>query len=142
MRRIHISNPLNDILHVIGQLDQQARQGFSSFKTDDQWSPNVNIQSAKDSFTISVDLPGVDMANVDIECDKNVLTIKGTRTKEVLEEGAKWDRNESSFGAFSRQFNLPDTVDQTNISASGHNGVLKVVLKKKEEAAPIKVEIR
>ena len=139
MHRIHVTNPLHDIFQFI---DQQARQGFPFKGENGEWSPNVNLKSANDAFTILVDLPGVDTSAVDIQVNKNILTIKGERTKDTLEEGAKWDREESSFGSFVRQFNLPDTVDQSQISATSHNGVLKVVLQKKEEAAPIKVEVR
>lgn len=142
MRRIHVTNPIHDLVQFLGQIDKQARQSFPFNGEGSEWAPDVNLKSATDSFTILVDLPGVDASTVDIQVNKNVLTIKGERTKDTLEEGAKWDREESSFGSFVRQFNLPDTVDQSQISATSNNGVLRVVLRKKEEAAPIKVEVR
>lgn len=140
MSRIHVTNPLHDLLQFIDT--QAARSGFAFKAEPSQWSPAVNLKSDRESFTILMDLPGVDSSSVDIQVNKNVLTIKGERVAETLGEDEKWDRQESSHGSFSRQFNLPDTVDQTKIGASSANGVLRVTLQKKEEAAPIKVEIR
>ncbi len=139
MHRIHVAHPLEQLFDVLGK---SIRDDLNLKPEVTQWNPKVNLQSGPDAFYVFVDLPGVDVQTVDIQISKNVLTIKGEREPQALVDGGKWDRQDAPQGTFSRQFNLPETVDQQGIVASSENGVLKVTLPKKAEAAPIKVEVR
>ena len=80
---------------------------------------------------------------IDITVDNGTLTIKGEKTlaPDVKEE--QFHRIERRYGAFSRSFSLPPTVDPNKVSADYKQGVLTVRLPLREEAKPrsIKVEV-
>ncbi len=81
--------------------------------------------------------------DIHVEVKENRLTISGERkTKEEVKD-EDYYRVESSYGKFERSFALPDNVDAENVSASSEDGVLEVVLPKKERSAETKkVEVK
>jgi HSP20 family protein len=77
--------------------------------------------------------------DIDIALENHVLTIKGTRKFESKEnEQVMLGR---SYGAFTRQFTLPDSLDEANLSASLADGVLTVSIPKHPKAMPVKIQI-
>jgi HSP20 family protein len=109
--------------------------------TDAQWAPRVDIKEDDKRFVILADIPGIDPAGIEVSMDKSVLTIKGERKQETLEEGHRYTRLERAHGAFLRRFALPDSADAEGITARGHNGVLEVSIPKRAESAPRRIEI-
>jgi len=106
-----------------------------------QWAPRVDIKEDDKRFVILADIPGVDPAGIEVSMDKGVLTIKGERKQENLEEGHRFTRVERAHGAFLRRFALPDSADAEGITAHGRNGVLEVSIPKRAESAPRRIEI-
>ena len=106
-----------------------------------QWSPRVDIKEDDKRFVILADIPGIDPAGIEVSMDKSVLTIKGERKQEALEEGHRYTRLERAHGAFLRRFALPDSADAEGITARGHNGVLEVSIPKRAQSAPRRIEI-
>jgi len=107
-------------------------------------NPPVNIIELEDQFTIEVALPGVDKESIDVDVNDNLLTISKTENKidgETTKDEVKYTRKEFSFNTFKRTFNLPETVDSNLISANNNNGILSIVLPKKEEAKAVKKSI-
>jgi len=98
--------------------------------------PAVNIKETEDSFSVEVAAPGKSKEDFNIELDNDVLTISSEDRKEneTTEEKGRFTRKEFSYSTFKRAFSLPDSVDNTKISASYNNGVLEIALPKKEEA--------
>lgn len=108
---------------------------------DAQWAPRVDIKEDDKRFVILADIPGIDPAGIEVSMDKSVLTIKGERQQETLEEGHRYTRLERAHGAFLRRFALPDSADAEGITARGHNGVLEVSIPKRAQSAPRRIEI-
>jgi len=79
-----------------------------------------------------VDLPGLSKENVDISLKENVLTVHGDRVTEK-KESERFERRERKFGAFSRSYALPESVDISSIKAAFKNGVLKITMAKSED---------
>ena len=106
-------------------------------------SPRVNIAEGNDSFTIFMAVPGVEKSEISLNVEKDVMTI--SRKKEIeKEEKVNFTRREYSFGSFERSFNLPEDIDVEKIGASMENGILKIVLPKKDEAidrGPVTIKI-
>ena len=125
--------------HALGdrlfQLDQAAQAGEAP------WAPRVDIKEDDKRFVILADIPGIDPAGIEVSMDKGVLTIKGERKQEHLEEGHRFTRVERAHGAFLRRFALPDSADAEGITAHGRNGVLEVSIPKRAESAPRRIEI-
>jgi HSP20 family protein len=96
-----------------------------------------------DEIILKMEVPEVEQKAIDIKLEGNTLTIKGER---LLEDGTRrgdYHRLERPYGTFSRSFGLPNTVDPGKVAASHKDGILRVVLPKKEETKPkqIKVEV-
>ena len=108
--------------------------------------PATNVFETEKDFRIELLLPGFPKEEVQINYHKNVLTIKVDKqeNKEDKAEEFKYARRE--FGAFNfeKSFKVPESVDTEKISAKFENGILDVVLPKKEEAldkAPVEIKI-
>ena len=105
------------------------------------WSPAVDIYDKGSEVVIHAELPGMKKEDIDVRVENNVLTIRGKkeRNEEVKDEG--YFRTERSYGAFSRSFSLPTTVDISKIVAEYKEGVLTLSLPKAEEAKPRQIDV-
>lgn len=104
-----------------------------------QWVPRVDIKEEADRFLILADLPGVDPQDVEVLMDKGILSIKGERKRDNVEQSERFSRVERNYGSFHRRFALPDTADADGITASGQNGVLQIVIPKRAESTPRRI---
>lgn len=135
----------NQLNHeLFNMLDKPAARGAKTASTDKvaQWVPQVDIKEGKDKYAILVDVPGVELKDIEITLDKAVLTVAGERESEDKTAGKDFKFIERSRGRFERRFNLPDSVDESKISASGENGVLKIIIPKVEDVLPRKITIQ
>jgi HSP20 family protein len=92
-------------------------------------------------FVVRFDLPGVDPASIDLDVERNVLTVKARR-QSALPEGAEVVADERTLGDFTRQVFLGDTLDTDGITAAYDSGVLTVHIPVSEKAKPRRIEIR
>ena len=95
--------------------------------------PSCDIIESDESYKLLLDLPGLSKKEVNVALRENVLTVDGERTP-GLEENEVYERRERSYGAFSRSFALPETVDLNNIDASFKNGILEITMSKSKKA--------
>ncbi|MEV5595853.1 Hsp20/alpha crystallin family protein [Streptomyces sp. NPDC052496] len=93
-----------------------------------------------DEFVIHFDLPGVDPETIDLDVERNVLTVRAERTS-AAPEGAEMIASERTTGKFSRQLFLGDTLDSDRVDAAYENGVLTLRIPVAERAKPRKIEI-
>ena len=107
------------------------------------WVPPVDIQETENELIVKADVPDMDMKDIDVRMENGTLTLRGQRKFEAKKIEGGWHRVERSYGTFERAFTLPDTVDPEGVKADYKNGVLTVVLPKKEVAKPrqVKVEV-
>jgi len=105
------------------------------------WTPPVNSYEDKEAYTLTCDLPGMNQKDVKVNFDKDTLTISGTRKLEHEDKRENYQRIECAFGTFSRSFTVPATIDSETIEANMENGVLKVLLPKREESKPKQISI-
>ncbi|WP_299109671.1 Hsp20/alpha crystallin family protein [uncultured Winogradskyella sp.] len=96
--------------------------------------PKVNIKDTADAFLIEMAVPGFKKSDFNIDLDNEVLSIS-TETKEENEQKEdNYTRREFGYASFKRTFNLPETVDDEKINANYKDGILSILLPKKEEA--------
>jgi HSP20 family protein len=110
-----------------------ARSIFA-FPTSIDIHPAMELTENKDHYSLSVELPGMDEKDIDIECADGVLTISGEKRQESEEKNEGYLLTERSYGAFKRQQTLPADVDPDAIEAKYAKGVLKLTLKKDQKA--------
>ncbi len=98
--------------------------------------PSVNIVEHPDGFTVEMAAPGMTKKDFQVELDNEVLKI--TSQKQVaneLDEGDRYTRREFSYQSFERSFHLPKSVvDASRIKAKYENGILRLMIPKREEA--------
>lgn len=106
------------------------------------WVPPVDIYETEGhDLVVKAELPDLRREDIEVTVEHNTLTIRGERkfASDVKEELVR--RVERQYGAFSRSFALPNTVDASKVSAEYRNGVLVVKLPFREEARPRTVTV-
>lgn len=129
------------------------------------WLPAVDILESDTDFRLLVEIPAVSARDVKVAVEDNVLTISGERLAPALdaapepangetvdassaeavtsvEQPYRQHRQERQFGRFSRSFRLPETVDEEAIEASAKDGVLTLVIAKRAQPQPRKIEVK
>lgn len=91
--------------------------------------PNADIYETDDHIVLVVDMPGVDENSIDINLERNVLTITGN-VEPMVPEGYSLSYAEYRIGDYQRSFILSNQVDRENIDATIRDGVLKLHLSK------------
>ncbi len=123
------------------ELDRLSQQVFGTAGTSAR--PAVMPMDAwrdGDEFRVEFDLPGVDPASLDIDVERNVLTVKAERRS--LDGQHELVAAERPRGVFSRQLILGDTLDTDKVQASYEAGVLSLRIPVAERAKPRKIEIK
>jgi HSP20 family protein len=103
--------------------------------------PNFEVKETKDSYVVKADLPGVKESDLDIALSGDRLTISGKREAEKEEEQGSYYTYEMSYGTFTRSFQLPEGVDTTHADAKLKDGVLQLVLPKKQGSQSQKIPL-
>ena len=105
------------------------------------WSPLVDIIERENELVLKIDLPEVDVNEIDIHVEDNTLIIQGERRflKEAADE--KYIQIERPYGTFRRIFALPRMIDHGNIKASCKDGVLKVSLHRRGGENPRRISV-
>ncbi|MEI7735144.1 MAG: Hsp20/alpha crystallin family protein [Ferruginibacter sp.] len=103
--------------------------------------PPVNILEKSESYDLALSAPGFDKADFAIKLDGNILTVSAEKINEQKAAADKMIRKEFSTKSFKRSFTVDEKIEAGNISAKYENGILNVVLPKKEQAKAITKEI-
>src|SRR4051794_10180848 len=139
-------DPFRDLKSLQGEVNRLFSTSFTRSFGDEgiargAWTPNVDIFENKDEIVLEAELPGMDREEFELTIENNVLTLRGERRFEKKDEADNYHRVERSYGAFTRSFTLPQTVSPETASAEYKNGVLRVVLHKREEVKARRIEI-
>lgn len=116
------------------ELFDWSNRNFSATNTT---LPSVNIRENSDAFEVELAAPGLKKADFKIELDGDTLTVSSEKKIEnETNENEKWTKREFSYQCFSRSFTLPQLVDGDKIKAKYDNGILNIIIPKKDEAKP------
>lgn len=96
--------------------------------------PKVNITESDDDFRVELAAPGMKRDDFHVELDNDVLVIWSETSNSSEDKNANYARKEFSYESFRRSFHLPNTVEADKIEAKYQDGLLKLVIPKKEEA--------
>lgn len=103
--------------------------------------PRVDIYETKESIFLIADMPGVDEKTVEVELEKNILTITGwTEDSKLRDHSLLFSEYET--GDYERSFTLSDEIDREKINATVKQGVLLLELPKAEKVKPKKIAIK
>ena len=125
------------------ELDRLTQQVFG--QNTGTWSrPTamaMDAYRAGDQFVVAFDLPGVDPGAIELDVERNVLTVKAERRPTATGEHVEMQVAERPVGVFSRQLFLGETLDTEHIDASYDAGVLTLRIPIAEKAKPRKIAI-
>lgn len=134
-------DPFQEMAIFREQMDRIFNDTFSRFrrspgfavKDDSTFSPRMDIGQGKDSYTIKMDIPGVEKSDIKVKLKGRLLTISGKR-EEIVEDDQNNQQfqTERRFGAFERVFSLPGPVKPDQVKADYKNGVLTLTIPKSE----------
>ena len=142
--------PFRDMVSIQDRMNRLFDEAFRSAPRtgaeDDwalggSWAPVVDIYEQGGDIVLKAELPGVDPKDTDIRVENNTLTLRGERKLDDEVKRESYHRVERAYGTFSRSFTLPSVVDTEKIKAEYRDGVLRVILPKREEAKPKQITV-
>ena len=139
--------PFREVTRLRNEMDRlwdeyfgPGRRAFQPL--EETWLPAVDVAETGDKVTVKAEIPGMEAKDIEISMVGDTLTIKGEKKAEREEKDENYHMVERSYGSFSRAMKLPVAVDADKVEATYKNGVLTVVLPKKEEVKPKAIEIK
>ena len=140
--------PFRDLLTLQERMNRMFNESYrgrggseDDWSLGGSWAPAVDIYEHEGNIVLTAELPGVDPKDVDVRVENNVLTLRGERKWNSDVQRESYHRVERAYGSFTRSFTLPNVVDTTNIKADFKDGMLRLVLPKREEAKPKQISI-
>jgi HSP20 family protein len=140
--------PFRDLVSLQERMNQMFNDSYRGRGTSEDdwslggsWAPAVDIYEHEGNIVLTAELPGVDPKDVDIRVENNILSLRGERKWNNDVQRESYHRVERAYGSFTRSFTLPNVVDTEKIKADYKEGMLKLVLPKKEEAKPKQISI-
>ena len=106
--------------------------------------PETDVVEGEDAIRVSVELPGMEEEDVEVELTEDTLTISGEKREKREEKEEDYHLSERSYGMFKRTLRVPDTVETGKVNAEMKNGILTVTMPKTEKATqkPKKVSVK
>lgn len=106
--------------------------------------PALNMGTTDQAVEIYAFAPGIDPAKIEVSVDKGLLAISGEREADTLDEGEARNvyARERFAGNFRRVLSLPEDADTAKVEATYRNGVLKIVIPKREASKPRRIEVK
>ena len=105
------------------------------------FAPAVDVYEDEHNLMLKLEIPGVNEEDLNVSVGSNTLTVSGERKLEKEEKEENFHRIERRYGAFTRTFRLPNTVDTEKVDAGYDKGILKITLAKKAEAKPKQIKV-
>ena len=126
------------------EIDRLNRM-FANFygdSLDRGWMPAVDIyETDQHEVVLKAELPEVKREDINITFENGVLTIRGERKYDDDVKRDNFQRMERHYGAFTRSFTLPATIDPSRISANHKDGVLTIRLPQHDAARPKQIQV-
>ncbi|MDR1041217.1 MAG: Hsp20/alpha crystallin family protein [Deltaproteobacteria bacterium] len=104
--------------------------------------PLINVTEDDDSITLTAELPGVKVEDLELSIKSDTLTLKGEKKIDERPKEANFFRKERVVGTFSRSLSLPVRIDPDKSTALLKNGILTVALPKSAEARAHQVSVK
>ena len=118
------------------------RSGTDDVMSRGAWTPPVDVYSnGQHELIIKAEVPGLNREDIEVTVEDNTLTLRGEKKQELEVKEEQLHRIEREYGAFSRTFSLPATVDADKVSAEYKNGVLTIRLPLREDAKPKQIKV-
>ena len=144
---IQRSDPLRDLVQLRESVNRMFDEALSRSSTRGTptgpgvWRPAVDLFEEAGHYVVRTDLPGVLAADVDIKVEGDMLMICGERRLDGDTHRETYLRVERPAGRFSAEIALPNSIDLQRIHANHRNGVLEIVLPRKKDEKPGRIDV-
>jgi HSP20 family protein len=141
-------DPFRDLASMQDRINRIFGDAYLRNNEDDvtnrgDWRPPVDIyENDKHEIVLRAELPGLKREELDIRVENNTLTLRGERKRDTEVKQESYHRVERAYGAFSRSFSLPATVNTEKVGATFADGVLTITLPMREEAKPRQIQVQ
>jgi HSP20 family molecular chaperone IbpA len=125
-----VSFPLHLSQEVERLFDEIIHRPWGLCREIRGWNPSIDLYETADAFILEADLPGVKAENVKVRIDNSDLVLQGWRVLENKTSRGQFHTMERSSGHFMRRIKLPEPIDNDEIDAEFHDGVLRVIVRK------------
>lgn len=145
VNRLRTLDALSDLTRQMERLFDEMNASWSGLlaSTGGTWIPPMDIVETDNEIRCTIEVPGVPSENLQVAVQDGLLRISGTKSAEHEEGDEKsFRRIERRFGRFERYIRLPERVDIEKITANYENGVLTLVMPKRDSARPRQIPIQ
>ncbi len=104
--------------------------------------PHLDLSETDTAVEVRMDIPGVKAKDIDIQINGQQLTVTAQREEEREEKGRTFHRVERQSGRYSRSISLPCQVNESEVAAEYHDGVLSITLPKTDESKAHKIKVK
>lgn len=130
---------------LFDRLVKDALPGFSNELGNDFFEkgayPRVNVINYPDRVKIQAEIPGLRKEDIQVKVEENCLTISGNKKDDLIEKDATYVVRELKKSSFRRSFLLDEKFDKSAVKATFENGILNVVINKKEKDLPKTIDV-
>jgi len=139
--------PIKDLLTLQDRMNRLFDDSVRGLRPGEEamgtaiWIPAVDIYETENEVVVKAELPEINQKDIDIQIENNTLVLRGERKFEKDTKRENFHRIERAYGSFARSFTLPNTIDQEKIHADYKDGVLKIVMPKREEIKPKQIKV-
>lgn len=141
-------DPFMDMERLRGQMNNLFNLSLSKWLDPVQdeepglsWGPALDLYDKKNEIVVKAEIPGIKKNEIDLVLEDGVLTIRGEKKTEEKKDADGLIKRELFYGSFQRSLQLPSEVDEKKVKASYRDGVLEIVLPKKESAKQKQLKI-
>ncbi len=140
-------SPARDLLKIQDEMNRMVDRFFnpdeffgSEFSAG--WLPSMDVMETKDSFKLTLELPGMKKDDVRITYKDDTLIVEGERKQEEESKDVNYHRVERRYGKFLRSFHIPTQVKSDQIEARFKDGVLTIEVPKTEEVKAKEIPVK
>lgn len=135
-------NPFREMAAMQSALDRMFDDSWRSTGFTFNGSLLLDVYETDQAYTVTAAMPGLEADQFNIKLHNDTLTISAELPKPELAEGTRVLMQERPFGTLSRSVTLPQPIDNNNVEATYHNGVLTLTLPKSPEAQPRSIPVK
>jgi len=139
----NILNPFERLFQLQSEMDRFFNRELSPVPSTFTRGlfPAINIFERENSFVLTMELPGFNIDDLNVQILEKQLIVEGKRKPDFDEKNVTFHRRERQWGQFSRSVTLPDKVNREKVNAKMKDGVLMVTIAKAEETLPKQIKI-
>lgn len=137
------TSPTAPVFGLRREIDRLFEDTFGRGEGYTAWTPAVDVRENQNEMTLDVELPGLNLDDVEITAENGILTVSGEKQTERKEgDDFRYHVVERTYGSFLRSFQLPQGLDDSRIDATFGNGILSIHIPKSALMQPKKIPIK